>query len=279
MLPQTQEVERLTTEILILKGQAATNIIEIGKRLIRVKESLQHGEWGKWLEEKVEFGERTAQRFMQIASEFSNTSAMTDLPPTKIFALLDLPPEEREPFIQSNPVDEMTTRELQAAIRAKKDAERRAKQAEEEADGLVAEVQRLNQQLTKTNKPQVIEKEVIPESVKTQLEKSAEELGKLRNQKQDLENQIKAITADPEQERINRESKASVFTGRINNFLKEMGSLPYIGEEVIKATPYTRQEYEKALSRLEKWTDEMRIMLGSISDGSQIIDAEVIESD
>ena len=123
----TTEISQLTTEILILKQQTAQNIIEIGKRLIAVKESLPHGEWGKWLKEKVDFSHSSAKRFMQVAREFSNSPALGVLPPTKVFALLDLPPEEREDFVQNNPVDEMTTRELQKAI---KDREKALKEKE-----------------------------------------------------------------------------------------------------------------------------------------------------
>jgi len=47
------------------------------------------------LEEKVEFKERTAQRFMQAANEYSNPSTLTHLSQSKIFALLDLPPDQR----------------------------------------------------------------------------------------------------------------------------------------------------------------------------------------
>lgn len=64
---------------------------------------LPHGEWGKWLEERVEFSYRQAARFMQVAKEFSNvptlaglSTAMWNLPPTKIYALLDLPTEEAD---------------------------------------------------------------------------------------------------------------------------------------------------------------------------------------
>jgi hypothetical protein len=118
MLPQAQEIERLRTEILFYKQQAAVSIIEIGSRLILVKETIPHGEWGKWLEEKVEFSQWTANKFMRAANELSNCGTLNNLSNSKVFALLDLPPEEREPFIQSNPVDEMTTRELQAAKKA-----------------------------------------------------------------------------------------------------------------------------------------------------------------
>lgn len=56
----------------------------------------------------------------------------------KYFMLLDLPAEQRETFIEQNPVGQMTTRELQAAIKAQKDAEQRAlnlaKQLEETMD-------------------------------------------------------------------------------------------------------------------------------------------------
>lgn len=104
------------------------DIIEIGKRLIKVKESLPHGEWGIYLKEKVDFSPRSARRFIQVATEFGNRSAMTTLEPTKIFALLDIPSEERENFIsqshevngQTKTVDEMTSRELQKVIKEKK---------------------------------------------------------------------------------------------------------------------------------------------------------------
>ncbi|WP_041710899.1 DUF3102 domain-containing protein [Clostridium pasteurianum] len=69
---------------------------------VKVKESLPHGEWGKWLEEKVDFHQATATRFMRVAKEFSNASTLKDLGSSKIFALLDVPIEEREDFISQS---------------------------------------------------------------------------------------------------------------------------------------------------------------------------------
>ena len=114
---EIQNVDTLTVEILILKQQTARNIIEIGKRLIVVKESLQHGEWGNWLEEKVDFSYRSAARFMQVAKELSNVPALATFQQSKVFALLDLPQEEREEFVRENDVETMSTRELQKAIK------------------------------------------------------------------------------------------------------------------------------------------------------------------
>ncbi|SFH36493.1 Protein of unknown function [Desulfotomaculum arcticum] len=128
----SSDIDTLTTEILILKQQTAQHIIEIGKRLIAVKEKLPHGEWGKWLEEKVDFSYRQAARFMQVANEFSNVPTLAGLSASKVYALLDLPREDREEFIQSNPVDEMTTRELQQTVKEKNEALKKLKATEQE---------------------------------------------------------------------------------------------------------------------------------------------------
>jgi hypothetical protein len=72
-----------------------------------VKGSLPHGEWGKWLEEKVEFTQRTANRFMKVANEMGNSTLVSNLGTKKLFMLLDVPEEEREEFIQNNPVNDI----------------------------------------------------------------------------------------------------------------------------------------------------------------------------
>lgn len=158
--PSSRPLSAITEEIQFYKAQAGQCIVEIGKRLLEAKEQLPHGQWEAWLEKSVEFSLGTAKRFMKIASEYGpNRSPVIDLPYTKLLALLQLPPEEREEFIaephtvngREKTVDEMTKRELQAAIREKKEAVKarkeaewelskeriRAEQAEKEKEGLV----------------------------------------------------------------------------------------------------------------------------------------------
>ena len=176
---QPGSIEQLTAEIRILKHQTAINIIEIGSRLIKAKEMLPHGEWGRWLEEQVDFTDRSAQRFMRAAREFSNTTSMSGLSSTKVFALLDVPVEEREQFIQepqqlptgeTKTVNEMTTRELQEAIKARKVAEKAAREAEARAK--VAEHKLFEAQ---NQEPTIIEKviEVIPSDVERELDRKS----------------------------------------------------------------------------------------------------------
>lgn len=114
----TRPLEIIETEIIFYKQQTATGIIEIGKRLIEAKSQLQHGDWGKWLEEKVSFSNVTASRFMKAANELSNISALQDLPQTKVFALLELPEETRQAVIQNAPL-EVTKEEYMSAQKVK----------------------------------------------------------------------------------------------------------------------------------------------------------------
>lgn len=127
-------VEQIAVEINFYKAQTVQNIIEIGKRLIEAKEHLPHGAWADWLKDAVEFSQETANRFMRIAREYSNSSPVTNLSYTKMLALLQVPEEDREAFLAEShlvngvpkTVEEMSKRELEQAIRERDQARKEA---------------------------------------------------------------------------------------------------------------------------------------------------------
>lgn len=63
-----RDIQTVTTEIRTLHRQAQGMIlnyaIEIGWRLKEAKSLLEHGEWGEWLENEVDFSRSTANNFM-----------------------------------------------------------------------------------------------------------------------------------------------------------------------------------------------------------------------
>lgn len=142
---ETQErtIETITAEIEQLKARGGEVIIEIGKRLIEAKEQLPHGEWAAWLADRVEFSERTAQEFMKIAREWSNPRTLADLGKSKALKLLLLPPAERDEFLEAHDVPNMSTRELEQAIRERDEA----KAAAEAMKGLVKSLEEHNTEL------------------------------------------------------------------------------------------------------------------------------------
>lgn len=132
-----RDIETITGEILEAKRAGGEAILTIGRCLIEAKEQIPHGEWLPWLNERVEFSERTARNFMRLAREWSNRQALADLGAAKALTLLALPPEEREQFVEEHNVVDMTSRQLQQAIKERDEARAAAEHAQ--ADAAAAE--------------------------------------------------------------------------------------------------------------------------------------------
>lgn len=131
MAPPAEDrtIEVITGEILDAKRAGGEAILTIGRCLIEAKDMLSHGEWLPWLTEQVEFSPRTAQNFMRLAREWSNTQTLADLGASKALALLALPPEEREQFMEDHKVIDMSARQLEQAIKERDEARASAEQA------------------------------------------------------------------------------------------------------------------------------------------------------
>lgn len=134
-------IEAITEEILFYKAQAGAAILEIGKRLNEAKAQLPHGEWLGWLQEKVDFSESTAQRFMRLAKEYENPSPVTDLGASKALVLLALPPLQRDEFLEENDAAEMSKRELEKAVKEKLEAMEKAEAARKAQEAAEAEIE------------------------------------------------------------------------------------------------------------------------------------------
>ena len=134
---RARSIEVITGEILDLKQKGGQVILDIGRCLIEAKSLLNHGEWLPWLNEQVEFSERTAQKFMRLAREWSNPSTLADLGASKALMLLALPESERDSFVQDHNVIDMSARQLEQAIKERDEARVAAERAE--ADKRTAE--------------------------------------------------------------------------------------------------------------------------------------------
>lgn len=140
-------IEAITGDILEAQRKGGEAVLTIGRCLIEAKDMLRHGEWLPWLAEKVGYSEKTAQNFMRLAREFSNPQAIADLGATKALKLLALPAEEREQFVADHNVIDMTTRQLEAAIKERDEARAHAQQAEQERSEAQQSAQKLQETL------------------------------------------------------------------------------------------------------------------------------------
>lgn len=128
-----RDIEVITREILDAKRRGGEAILTIGRCLTEAKQAIPHGEWLPWLNERVELSERAAQRFMRLSREWSNPTALSALGATKALALLALPADERDQFIETHNVVDMSARQLEQAIKDRDEARKAAETAQAEA--------------------------------------------------------------------------------------------------------------------------------------------------
>ena len=197
-----RDINTITAEIRVIQNQAQQAVlsyaIELGRRLNEAKELLPHGEWGDWLKNEVNFSERTAQRLMQIFREFGSdqvnffgeakASALSDLSVTKALRLLAIPEEEREDFVKSNDVENLSTRELDALIK-----ERDALQKKN--DALEKDNQSLRESNVSMNKDMVTMKkerqQAVDAAVKEADDKAQKDLAALKERLSKAETKLK----------------------------------------------------------------------------------------
>lgn len=161
-----EEAEKIACEINAIKRTTAQNVlasaIEIGRLLCEAKQRVSHGEWGAWLRDNVSYSVSNANNMMRLYRErekmqqidmFGNNdlNMFEGLSLSHAIALLDVPAEERREFIEENNVSEMSVRELQAAIRAKEEAEEREKEALSEAEELKRQNEQMEQAVAEAN--------------------------------------------------------------------------------------------------------------------------------
>lgn len=191
---EVRPIETIEAEIWLYKQQAGASILEIGRRLIEAKAQLEHGEWLVWLEEKVDFSETTAQRFMRLAREYANPSPVTDLGASKALALLALPASEREEFVaethtvngEEKTVAEMSRRELEAAIRERDEARKAMEGLKDTVAEAESRVKEYQAQLTKA----------LEDAAAEQQEAEAE-IENLRRKLEQLREEPAAVAVEP----------------------------------------------------------------------------------
>lgn len=104
-------IQQRTGEIKALMKRTAQDIIEIGQKLIEVKERLGHGGFGAWLETEFGWGTTTAWRFMNVAEKFSNLENLPNFAPSTLYLLAEpsTPDEARREVIDRAQTGERIT--------------------------------------------------------------------------------------------------------------------------------------------------------------------------
>ena len=234
-------VAQIATEINTIKRQSAQTMlqaaVEIGRLLCEAKEKVPYGSWGDWLQSNVDYSVSNANNMMRLYNEYMKAEQIDmfgdngwdlfeGLSMSKVLALLPLPPHERKEMIEQNNVEEMSVRELQAAVKAREDAEKRAQELADRVTKLEDAEERAAAAEAKAD-----DFEGRWKTVKSAWEKETEAADKLER---DL------LKADDEIERIKAERDAALAN-------------PQISEKDRKAIENAEKEkYEKKLAAVKE---------------------------
>ena len=240
---ENRDIETITAEIIQLKQNAGNAILAIGQRLIEAKAMLPHGAWLPWLEEQVDFTDRTARKFMLLAREWTNRKALSDLGATKALTLLALPPEERETFMaeshlvggEEKTVVDMTSRELEKAIKERDTARQEAEAAR--ADAQTAEESRAKMEADMKALTEIHRAAQEGEAqARDALAKAQAELKELRERPMDV-----AVEVDREAVEKARAEAVAEMQGKVDS-----------AEKARKEAEDRRKDAEKALAKAKK---------------------------
>lgn len=182
-------LDELASDIRAFSGSILFSAIEIGRRMVEAKKMLPHGEFGKWVKEKTGYSQTKANNFMRLFREYgsaqngileagANYHTYGNLSYSNALALLDLPSDERNSFVEENNVIDMSARELDKAIRERKEALAAAEEAEAKAK--TAEAAR-----AKMESDMVMLKGLL-DSAKAETASATEEAGKLARELEKL---------------------------------------------------------------------------------------------
>ena len=104
------------------RDAAAGSLLEVGRQLCAAKDEgvVPHGEWTAWVAQHAAMSERVAQKWMQAARELPPGSPLERLGIAKIQSLMMIDSGEREEFAERIGADKLSSREVDAAVKAAK---------------------------------------------------------------------------------------------------------------------------------------------------------------
>lgn len=264
------------------------SILQLGRVFCEAKQLVEHGKWMDWVKDNTGFSTRTAQQFMQAYTRFgSNEKARQIGDRSKLVKMLSLPAGTEDDFLENNDVSDMSTREVEEAVRrvreemqAKIDEANAARDAAENRepelpDGVQKELSRLNTEvgrLTTTANDAVArakELQTTNSNLKSQIDEQNEMMEEAQTEREKLEIKLLALQkkiaeGDAERGPVN-EFTVDVFEAAVREFIGTCFRMPSMHHVFAKMTNADKNRYNAHLRTIEKWAADSREALNAIA--------------
>lgn len=282
-------VESLAAQARALRWQIDVNMWQLARVFMEAKEIVPHGEFENWVKENTDLSLRTAQNMMAAYRRFNGIPQIDGLGQAKAFRLLPLPEGAEEDFLKTHDVENMTTREIEKAVKeardelekekaARREAERRAKLAEEHPaipqkllDELKESKDLIERQKDEAERLKNTAQDAVDERLKLQreivaLKKEVSENNKylveqqkeLQHAQEELLNAQSAM-AKGDAERVPADRLTADALGMaVRAFIGAAARMPHMRKAFAAMGSDEWNEYDELLSTVEKWAKDSR---------------------
>ena len=283
------ELDRLGAEAEMYELNGKVSFYNLARIFVQVKENTEHGQWTAWLKQHSGFGERQAQNMMAAYRRFGENPELNGVGQSKLFRLLPLPEGAEEDFLKTHDVESMTTREIEKAVKeareelekekaARREAERRAKLAEEHPvipQKLLDELQEtkatVDRQKDEAERLRNTAQEAVDERLRLQREIVAlkkevsennellvEQQKELQRAQEELLN-AQSATAKGDAERVPADRLTADALGTaVRAFIGTAARMPHMRKAFAAMESDEWNEYDELLSTMEKWAKDSR---------------------
>lgn len=251
-------VGEIVIEINAIRRQTMTQMlyasVEIGRLLCEAKEKMPHGSFGAWLSDNFSYSQSTANNLMRLFKNYGEPDQLDmffaegerielfgNLTPSQAIALLGLPEPERKEFVQTHDMENTSVRDIEAEVKARKEAEKKIEELEgnlaakeDEKAAAQSMIEALEKELERAKA------EVLKVDAKAEADRIKEEKKKLKEKmEKELEKKLAGAKAELEAKLTEEQKK----NGELE---KKMTSLVHDTKETLK------KEYDDQIAALEE---------------------------
>lgn len=258
-----RDLAMVTSDIQYAQRQGArqlvSNLIEIGRLLLEAKTMVQPKDWEKYIWDNFGYSTSSADNWMKLYKEygddqeslfdsFRDSQTFGKLSYTQLLALTALPAEERSSFVAENDVENMSTRQLQQAIKERDEARRKLAESEEKLVDAEGDLDDARFDLEKArNRNQEIEAE--NKELRAKADKAAKAHLMAEEDLKKVKKQLSA--AEAEAKKAKEEAKKATQNPEIPEAVMEQMRRELEAEAAQKAAADLQKELDEAQARAD----------------------------
>ncbi len=300
-------LDGLAMEARLLTAGVAMNMLQLGRVFSEAKPLVPAGEWQNWIRDNACVSVRTAEQYMQAYSAFGTNPDIANLGQSKVLKLLPMPEAEREMFLETHDVQNMTVREVDTAIKeAREQAQAEISRerelrlaAEHKAAELASRPPEVPESLTASlrEKDEVIDRQWTElERLKVIGQEQLAEANKLRRENADLLRDVKDQAdmlqeAQENYDQVQRElldAKSAIARGEVDRatsdrltsdvlaravrqFMGDVARMPHMRTAFAMMGTEEKAEFDELLSTVESWAVDARKALDTTAGEGVIL--------